>query len=527
MHKHIRHAVVMAVAGALSGGLLASSAAAAQPAGTTTGTKRTAEMTAQRVEPTMSAKSRGPAATRYPDDFNGDGYHDLAVSEADANLVVPGTAEKENAGWRAGYVTVSYGSKYGAQRTGLKIITQDSPGVPGKAALTNGFGDVLANGDFNGDGYADLAVSASWQSTTTDDNSGTVTLLWGSPTGLKGGAAVADHAPRKYGNFGSVLVAGDFDGDRKTDLVIGHRDRLDLFRGPFSATGKPAAVQPVDPGFKVDYGHWDSKRLAAGRINKDAADDLVAFNGSGNAYASTQGRVLLGGSAGLKATPTVLRSGNRPVIADFDKDGYGDIAVGDSGADWETERTAGRVHITFGGAKGVDTSRRVKVFTEDSPGVPGTPKQMDQFGSALGVGDLNRDGYPDLIVGAHGENHPACDDGGCTGRPGGGIYVLKGSAKGVVSTGAAFYGYRTKGLPVVPAKSKFRFGHELKITDLNGDKQPEIALLVHGVGRSNLWSVGTKKDGTVAGTAPTRAVQAPVDPKLQYDWGYGFTALAG
>ncbi|MFD7613273.1 FG-GAP-like repeat-containing protein [Streptomyces sp. NPDC059828] len=522
MRKHIRHAVVVAAAaGTLGSGLLASSATAAES--TRTATETTAKMTAQTVKAT---KPKGPAATRYPDDFNGDGYPDLAMSEPRADLIVPGTAEKENAGWGAGYVTVSYGSKYGAQRTGLKIITQDSPGVPGRAELNNGFGDVLANGDFNGDGYADLAVAASWQDTAAEsDDQGTVTLLWGSPSGLKGGVSVADNAPVQRGAFGSVLVAGDFNGDRKTDLVIGHGGRLDLFRGPFSATGKPASVTPVDPGFKVSYGSWDNKRLAAGRINKDAADDLVAFNGSGNEYASSPGRVLLGGSAGLKATPTLLRSGSKPVIADFDKDGYGDIAVGDRAADWETEQTAGRVHITFGSAKGVDTRRRVRVFTEDTPGVPGTPKEMDQFGAVLDVGDLNRDGYPDLIVGAPGENYPACDD-GCAPRSGGGVYVLKGSPKGVVATGAAFYGRKASGLPAVPKQTVLRFGHELKVTDLNADKQPEIALLVHGIGRSNLWSVGTKKDGTVAGTAPTREVKAPTDPKIQHDYGYGFTLLS-
>ncbi|GGR90569.1 hypothetical protein GCM10010252_31740 [Streptomyces aureoverticillatus] len=475
MRSQLRRAVVIAAAATtvttLTGGLLVS-----------TGTQARAAAT-------------GPAPTRYTDDFNGDGYHDLAIGAPDGAVNVPGPDGNPTRVLGAGYVTVSYGSKDGAQKTGLKPVTRNSPGVPGDAGQDQRFGRTLANGDFNADGYADLAVTS--RSTPRDE----VTLLWGSPTGLKGGARMpgSEAGP----GFGTVLKAGDFTGDGKTDLVVGYSMSIRLYRGPFKADGSPASVQPVDVGAMFNYTDAQ-KRLAVGRINKGAIDDLVVLGEE-----RRRGRVLLGGASGLRQTQATVRGGNSAVIADFDKDGHGDIAVGDSAYEMDSERHAGRVQINYGAAGGVDDNRTTKVLTEDSAGVPGGVEAGDSFGNDVAAGDLNRDGYAELIVGAPGERHATCEH--CY-ISGGGLYVLKGSTKGVTGTGAAFYGYNAAGLPR-PA-GVYRIPQLLKTTDLNGDKQPEIALPVRA-NTSEVWSVGTKQ-GKVAGTAPTRVVKAPVDSQVPW-----------
>ncbi|WP_225834600.1 FG-GAP and VCBS repeat-containing protein [Streptomyces sp. NK08204] len=441
------------------------------------------------------ATTTGPAPTRYADDFNGDGYHDLAIGAPDGAVNVAGPDGNPVLTPNAGYVTVSYGSKYGAQRTGLKAVTRNSPGVPGDAGQDQRFGRTLAQGDFNADGYADLAVAS--RSKALDE----VTLLWGSATGLKGGTRMpgSEAGP----GFGTVLKAGDFTGDGKTDLIVGYSMAIRLYRGPFRADGSPASVQPVDVGAMFNYTDAQ-KRLAVGRINKGATDDLVVLGEE-----RRRGRVLLGGASGLRQTPVTVRGGNSAVIADFDKDGYGDIAVGDSAYDMDSEYHAGRVQISYGSSGGVDENRGTKVFTEDSTGIPGSVEAGDGFGADVAAGDLDRDGYSELIVGAPGENHATCEH--CY-ISGGGMYVLKGSAKGVTGTGAAFYGYDTAGLPR-PA-GVYRIPRLLKVTDLNGDGQPEIALPVQA-NTSEVWSVGTK-GGKVAGTAPTRVVKPPVDSQIPW-----------
>ncbi|MEV7415336.1 FG-GAP and VCBS repeat-containing protein [Streptomyces sp. NPDC089919] len=492
MRVRIRHAVAIAAAAStLTGGLVAASAG--------------------------QAAAAGPAASRYADDFNGDGYHDLAVAVSDANVVVPETPQQPNAGWAAGYVTVTYGGKYGAQKAGLKAITQDSPGVPGKAALNNNFGEVIANGDLDHDGYADLVVrSRDYDGDAGAKDLNKVTVLWGGPKGLGAGTDIANNDPAvPYGNFGAVLVTGDFTGDGLTDLVVGHRTRLDLFKGPISRAGKPAAILPVRTGIDFQYDQFRAGRIVAGRINKDAAEDLVVL-GDSTMLGQRPGKVLLGGAKGLTATSAQLRAGKTAVIADFDKDGYGDVAVGDPNAAWENQTDAGRVHIAYGGAKGLDPRRRVKVIDEDTPGVPGTPQHMDWFGSDVRAADLTGDGYPELIVGAGGERWPACDD-HCRPRSGGGLYVFKSGKSGVTVTGSKFTAYNAPGLP--RPKKTVRFGMQIKPVDLNGDKKPEVNLTWSG---GTLWSVGVRNG--VVGAAPTREVKPPADPKLEA-WTAGFGLL--
>ncbi|WJV50809.1 FG-GAP and VCBS repeat-containing protein [Streptomyces flavofungini] len=446
----------------------------------------------------------GPAPTRYADDFNGDGYHDLAIGAPDGGVRVTGADGATTRALEAGYVTVSYGSKNGAQKTGLKAVTQNSPGVPGDAKPNQAFGRTLANGDFNADGYADLAVGS------RSENRDQVTLLWGGPTGLKGGSTMpgTEAGP----GFGSVLKAGDFTGDGKTDLIVGYSMAIRLHKGPFKADGSPASAKTVDVGASFDYADAQ-KRLAVGRINKGAIDDLVVLGEE-----RRRGRVLLGGASGLRRTAATVRGGNSVTIGDFDKDGYGDIAVGDSTYVRDSERHAGRVQVQYGSSGGVDEDRAAKVFTEDSPGVPGGVEAGDSFGIDVAAGDLNRDGYADLVVGAPGERHATCEH--CY-ISGGGLYALKGSKKGLTGTGAVFTAYNAPGLPR-PA-GVYRIPRLLKITDLNGDKQPEITVPVRA-NASEVWSVGTK-GGKIAGTAPTRVVKPPVDADVPWP-GNEFGVLA-
>src|SRR4051812_40360155 len=121
--------------------------------------------------PVVAATPVSAASVARAWDFNGDGYRDLAVGVAG-----------ENHG--AGGIAVLRGGASGLSTSGVLRLSQSSPGVPGAAEDGDQFGATIASGDFDGDGYADLAVASPGEDSTTDEDIGSVTVLYGGPNGL-------------------------------------------------------------------------------------------------------------------------------------------------------------------------------------------------------------------------------------------------------------------------------------------------------------------------------------------------------
>ncbi|BAZ53432.1 putative outer membrane adhesin [Nostoc sp. NIES-4103] len=108
-------------------------------------------------------------------DFNGDGKDDLAIGVSGEDI---GTITN------AGAVNVIYGSSTGLTSTRNQLWHQDSTGVEGVAEAFDGFGSSLRVGDFNNDGFADLAIGVPGEDIGSISNAGTVNILYGSATGL-------------------------------------------------------------------------------------------------------------------------------------------------------------------------------------------------------------------------------------------------------------------------------------------------------------------------------------------------------
>src|SRR5580765_6175504 len=147
-------------------------------------------------------------STTVRSDFNGDGMRDLAIGAPTAN--VGGEV-------LAGEVHVLYGGAMGLTATGAQRFSLDTPLVPGDPERGQ-FGTALASGDFDGDGYADLAVGAPLQRVGDYDGAGSITVIPGSPSGLtaRGSRTWTENAkglPVSAGwedQFGEALAAGDF-----------------------------------------------------------------------------------------------------------------------------------------------------------------------------------------------------------------------------------------------------------------------------------------------------------------------------
>lgn len=108
-------------------------------------------------------------------DFNGDGKDDLAIGA---------TGEDVGSKVNAGSVNVVYGSNSGLTAANNQIWHQDSAGVEGVAETGDLFGSSLSVGDFNKDGFDDLAIGAQGEDIGSISAAGSVQILFGSATGL-------------------------------------------------------------------------------------------------------------------------------------------------------------------------------------------------------------------------------------------------------------------------------------------------------------------------------------------------------
>lgn len=304
---------------------------------------------------TLCPPSASAAGSTEPFDFNGDGFADLVVG-------VP--SEDVGAIQDAGAVNVIYGSAKGLMARANQVWSQDSSGIPGTAERGDRFGTAAVSADFNGDGFADLAVGVPEEAIGARSGAGAVVVLYGSRRGLRSSgsrmfsqaAAGVPGTAEAYDLFGGALAAGDFDGDKRADLAIGARSEdlglendnngtvTVLFGGHKGLSTKRAQVWSSERlGF--GYGGLFGAALDAGDVTGDGRDDLVAV-GSFAMY------FLRGGRAGLTAdgaqrwttsntglADVMARPGDfdTVVLGNFNADNHLDVAAGSPRANLTNE----------------------------------------------------------------------------------------------------------------------------------------------------------------------------------------------
>ncbi|MDP2364267.1 MAG: integrin alpha, partial [Ignavibacteria bacterium] len=318
-------------------------------------------------------------------DVNGDGYSDVII----------GASRSDAGGTDAGRAYIYYG--------GVSMDYIADVILTGAAANDNFGNSVSSAGDVNGDGYSDVIVGA-YNNDAIASNAGAAYIYFGGSS-MNNTADITLTGVAADDNFGySAATAGDVNGDGYSDVVVGARYNdiggIDAGRAYiyYGGSSMNALVDKILTGLTAgDY--FGISVATAGDVNGDGYSDVIVGAYNNDAGGSNAGRAYIyyGGPSDNLADVilTGAASGDSfgwsvSTAGDVNGDGYSDVIVGafnnDAGGS-----NAGRAYIYFGGASMDNTADAILTGKTAS----------DFFGySVSAAGDVNGDGYGDVIVGA-------------------------------------------------------------------------------------------------------------------------------
>ena len=410
----------------------------------------------------------------------------------------------------------------GADAGALHLMLMKADGLPKEtveigAAEAGGdagglFGSAASSADVDGDGNADLLSGASGA-----DGRGEAHVLFMSGTSVRGTAALGDSEQilplQSGGKFGSAVAGiGDLNRDGVPDLAVGAsdddtggNDRGNIYvlfmngdGGVDGHAGLNAATLRTPP-LQLD-GKLGSAVAGIGDLDRDGVPDIAAgapradggfgqvlivqMNSDGSVKAESSIGELM---AGILLGSRDMFGASVAGVGDIDGDGISDIAVGAPRADRSISsntlgRDQGAAIIMFMdyGARG-PSYEAIKVPRDHALDV----EAGDMLGSAVaGVGDIDGNGVPDIVVGAPGDDGRGSDARGA-------IHVLLMNRAGVLS--AHEIGDAVGGGPALSDND--RFGASISgAGDVDGDGIPDIAVGASGTGDG--WMLFMNSDGS-------------------------------
>jgi hypothetical protein len=324
-------------------------------------------------------------------DVNGDGFADVIAT----------ASWEDNGQLDEGRAFVYQGSAAGLSAS--PVWAADGNQIEARFGISAG-----TAGDVNGDGFSDVIVGASFYD-GRDPDEGQTAVFHGSGAGLAATPAATPEGNQGSAAFGRTLgTAGDVNGDGFSDVIIGapffdsgqnDEGRVFIYHGSPTGIG-------VAPAWTIESNQANAQLgsavASAGDVNGDGYSDVVVGAAEFTNGETAEGRafVYLGSPGGVGLVPAWTFEGNQAeaffgysagTAGDVNGDGYSDIAVGAYQYD-NGQADEGRAYVFHGSPAGLASA----------PNWIGEPNQAQaQYGISVGTaGDVNADGFSDLIVGA-------------------------------------------------------------------------------------------------------------------------------
>lgn len=424
-------------------------------------------------------------------DINGDGADDLLVGAFQANKLIP-VADSETS---TSTITPFHLDDETDEKIGSGVAYLFYGPLVSQSSLTDAdailMGDAASDtigrslsgrGDFNGDGLGDIAIGGMHLDFEGHDSGG-ILLLLDVPQGTSSimESAFTIEGDVATGHFGAALdAAGDVDGDGLDDLLVaahlvneeGTTGRVTLLSGVQLSDAPPASsrsvadLSPIHWTAEAEGDYFGRAVAGAGDVNGDGLADLVmaaplsrTLGLYGGAVYVVLGPAKIAGPITTAAAATWRGEAGYSLgswisgAGDLDGDGYADISVG-AYKDSTVDRDVGSLFVMSGG------NQLPQSLDEAASQLVGGESE-DRFGfRSDGVGDLDGDGFDDLVVGAPTSHNRA-----------GMAAVYFGSADGVSEVPELLWTGESEG---------DLFGFPAYAGDLNGDGVPDLLLSAPG-----------------------------------------------